>query len=209
MASVLLPVLCAVCSYLLGGLNTAILLSRALYHEDVRTKGSGNPGFTNFKRAYGMKYAWLVFVGDLLKTILPVLVFSLLFGHFLDQRQLGASMAGFCAMLGHSYPIWYRFKGGKSFTCMAAYIWFVDWRAALLFAALFLLLLFTVRIMSLSSMSASILFPIVLALLGVQNPLTLVFVTAGSLLLIWRHRQNLVRLRNGEEPKFSFFQKTA
>ncbi len=209
MHPVLLYALCAVCSYLLGGLNTAILLSHAIYHEDVRTKGSGNPGFTNFKRAYGMKYAWMVFVGDLLKTILPVLVFSLLFGHFLGQRQLGAAMAGFFAMLGHSYPIWYRFKGGKSFTCMAAYIWFVDWRAGLLFAALFLLLLFTVKIMSLSSMSASVLFPIALALFGVENPLTLVFVTAGSLLLIWRHRANLVRLWNKQEPKFSFFKKTA
>ncbi len=199
---ILLAACCVVGSYLCGGVNTAILLSRALYQEDIREKGSGNPGFTNFKRVYGMRYAWLVFAGDLLKTVLPVLTFSLLFSHVFGARQLGAALSGLFAMVGHSYPVWYRFRGGKCFSCMAASVWFIDWRAGLLFAAVFLLLLFTVRIMSVSSMSAAAVPPLFLAVCGAEHPLVLLCTTLSAALLLWRHRSNLTRLLCGEEPRF-------
>ena len=67
----------AACAYLLGGLNTAIVFSKLIYHEDIRTRGSGNPGFTNFKRVYGWKFAWLVLLVDVTKAVLPCLIFAL------------------------------------------------------------------------------------------------------------------------------------
>lgn len=192
----------AVVSYLCGGVNSAILLSKAIYHEDIRQSGSGNPGFTNFKRVYGSKYAWFVFIGDLLKTVLPSLLLSLAAWLWFDAWQLGAAVAGFFTMLGHCYPVWYKLRGGKAFSCAVASVWFVDWRVGLIFAAVFALLLFTVKIMSVSSMSAASTVPIMLAILGVSHPAVLVFSTAGAALVIWRHRANIARLVRGEEPKF-------
>lgn len=112
----------AVIAYLIGGINPAILLSKAIYHQDIRQCGSGNPGFTNFKRVYGSKWAWFVFALDLGKSALLAAVCAALFGHYAGMRQLGAAWAGFFAMLGHVFPVWYCLKGGKGFLVGAAAI---------------------------------------------------------------------------------------
>lgn len=105
----------AVAAYLIGGINPAIVLSDRIYHQDIRQMGSGNPGFTNFKRAYGNRWAWFVFVLDIAKTVVVVGLFSMLFGSVLEMRQMGAAYTGFFAMIGHVFPIWYQFEGGKGF----------------------------------------------------------------------------------------------
>ena len=201
----------AIAAYLVSGVNPAILLSRLVYGQDIRTVGSKNPGFTNFKRVYGWKYAWLVLLIDVTKAVLPCLGFALAFraigvldtGNF----QLGAAFTGLFSMLGHAYPVWYRFKGGKAFLVAASAIWFIDWRVALIAAGIFLLLLFTVKIMSISSLCAGISCPISLACFGFAHPVVLICCILSVLLLIWRHKANIIRLAHGEEPKFRLFGK--
>ena len=212
----------AIAAYLISGVNPAILLSRLVYKEDIRTVGSKNPGFTNFKRNYGWKFAWLVLLIDVTKAVLPCLGFALAFREIGvldtasyqegsaftgDNFQLGAAFTGLFSMLGHAYPVWYRFKGGKAFLVAASAIWFIDWRVALIAAGIFLLLLFTVQIMSISSLCAGISCPISLAFFGFAHPVVLVCCILSVLLLIWRHKSNIVRLVHKEEPKFRLFGK--
>ncbi len=201
----------AIAAYLISGVNPAILLSKLIYHQDIRTVGSKNPGFTNFKRVYGWKFAWLVLLVDVTKSVIPCLGFGLAFraigvlesGSF----QLGAAFTGLFAMIGHAYPVWYRFKGGKAFLVAAAAIWFVDWHVGLIASGIFLLLLFTVQIMSISSICAAVSCPITLACFGFSHIVVLICCVLSVLLLIWRHKANIVRLAHGEEPKFRLFGK--
>jgi len=190
-------------AYLLGGINGAIILSRLVYREDIRQLGSKNPGFTNFKRLHGFAPATFgVMAIDICKTILPVLSARLVMGHFYNAAQLGAAAALLGCMLGHAFPVWYDFKGGKAVMTFLAGVWFVDWRAGLICFAIFVIILFTIRFMSVASMSFAVLFPIVLFILGCRNPATLVIMAVAGILVVARHHQNISRLRAGTESKF-------
>ena len=199
-------VIAAVTAYLVCGINPAITLSKALYHEDIRKKGSGNPGFTNFKRVYGGA-AWIVLVLDVLKSVLPCVIFGILFGKLFDMRQLGTAFTGFFAILGHSFPVWYRFKGGKGFVCAASALFLMDWRVGLICAGVFLILLFGVKYMSLASITSALVAPIVLAVIGFDppKPWVLICCIASAALMIARHHANIRRLLTGTEKKFSLF----
>ena len=193
----------AILAYLLGGVNGSIILSRLVYKEDIRELGSKNPGFTNFKRLHGFAPATFgVLAIDICKTILPVLAANLVMGHFYSAAQLGSAAALLGCMLGHAFPVWYGFKGGKAVLTFLAGVWFVDWRAGLICFAIFVTILFTVRFMSVASMSFAVLFPIVLFILGCRNPITLVIMAAAGILVVVRHRQNISRLKAGTESKF-------
>lgn len=196
--------LTALLSYLIGGWNCAITFSKAFHGEDIRKKGSGNPGFTNYKRVYGGGFeSWSVMVVDLLKGSLPVLAGSILFGRFFDCRQFGAAWCGFFCMTGHCFPAYYGFKGGKGFLTGAAAVWFVDWRMGLIAACVFLLMLYIFHYMSLASCVAALSCPVALFFLGPDIPVTLILCLLSSVLLVFRHKSNIIRLLNGTESKFS------
>ncbi|MBQ7376976.1 MAG: glycerol-3-phosphate 1-O-acyltransferase PlsY [Clostridia bacterium] len=203
---ILLAIAIAVGSYLIGGLNGAIIFSKLLYKKDIREFGSGNPGFTNFKRVFGAT-GWLVLIFDMLKAVAPVLGAALLATHFGYAFQLGAVFGGFFTMVGHSYPVWYKFKGGKSMTTCIITYFFVDWRMALICMGVFLILLLTVKIMSISSIIFALLGPCVLPFFGLGSLWTEWILILAALLLVFRHRQNIVRLTHGEEKKFYLFGK--
>ncbi len=193
----------ALVAYLLGGVNGSIILSRLVYGENIRELGSKNPGFTNFKRLHGFAPATFgVLAIDICKTILPVLAATLVMGRLYAAAQLGAAAALLGCMLGHAFPVWYKFKGGKAVLTFLAGVWFVDWRAGLICFAIFLTILFTVRFMSVASMSFAVLFPIALFLLGCRNPVTLVIMAVAGILVVARHHQNISRLKAGTESKF-------
>ena len=219
---ILLCLCTAVVSYLCGGINPAILFSKAFYHKDIREYGSKNPGFTNFKRVFGPKLAWFVFLCDILKTVVPVLAASFLFSGMITDLgaepalmwKFGAALSGIFIMLGHAFPVWYAFKGGKTFSCGAAVVWFIDWRAGLVCAGVFLFLLLVVpKIMSLSSCTAALTFPLATLTIGfitdlMGQPFYVAVVAlnaAGAALLIARHHSNLARLFRGEEKRFYLF----
>ncbi len=202
---ILLYVLAPICAYLIAGINPAILLSRAIYHEDIREKGSGNPGFTNFKRVFGSRFAYVVFALDLLKSILPCFLFGILFSHYLGMYQVGVAYTGVFALLGHAYPIWYRFRGGKAFLVGAGAIFLMDWRAGLIATVVMIVFLFTLQYMSLASIMAALSCPISLAILGVEHPAVLACCIFSSAFIIYRHKANINRLFHHTESKFRLF----
>ena len=195
--------LSAVAVYLLAGINPAIILSRAIYQTDIREKGSGNAGFTNFKRVYGGKYAYLVLALDILKGAVISVGAGRLFLRFWSSWQLGVAYAGVFAVLGHSFPMYYGFKGGKGFLVCFTSLWFLDWRAGLTAFILLCLLLLTARYMSLASMTALLGGTVCLFLCGASGAVCMMS-ALSVLLVIARHHSNIDRLLHGQESRFSF-----
>lgn len=201
-----LILLSAICGYLFGGVNGAIILSKIIYGKDIREHGSNNPGFTNFKRVFGNGFpTWCVMLIDIAKTLLPVFVFSQLFKEYHDMRQFGAAFTGLFCMIGHAYPIWYKFKGGKTFMTFATTVWFVDLNMALIFLAVFVFILLTIKFMSLSSMTAAASCPVSILFFDYDHISIPIIMLICAVLLIWRHKANILRLLKGEESKFYLF----
>lgn len=198
---VLLYVAAALSAYLISALNPAIIFSTLIYKKDIRTCGSGNPGFTNFRRAFGYKWAWWVLSIDLLKSAVVVGIFAFLFYYFDKDFSLGAAYTGFFALLGHAYPVWYKFKGGKGFLAYLSVVFIIDWRSGLVATALMLILLFTTKYMSLATILGMLTCPLTLVLTKADVP-TIILCSAGVLFMTWRHKENIKRLFTGTETKF-------
>ena len=197
----LLYVSAALAAYLVAGWNPAITFSKAIYKKDIRTCGSGNPGFTNFRRSFGDRWAWPVLVLDLFKAAVAVFVFASLFGTHLGNYQFGAAYTGLFAVLGHAFPVWYGFKGGKGFLVNVSIIWFIDWRVGLFAVALMLILLFTTQYMSLATVAAMLTCPIILLIVNTQPSVVCIY-AACVIFMAVRHKENFKRLLNGTESKF-------
>lgn len=193
--------LAAVVSYLVAGLNPAILLSTVIYHRDIRECGSKNPGFTNFKRCFGMRWAWLVMVVDLLKSALPAVLFGILFSILWGDWQLGVSFACIFAMIGHAYPVWYGFRGGKGFLVCLASMWTLDWRVGLVATLLMIILLLVTKYMSYATVVAMLTCPITL-MLASPSATVVVLCALSVCFMAWRHKGNFKRLLEGTETKF-------
>ena len=155
----------AVVAYIVSSWNPAITLSKAIYHKDIRTCGSGNPGFTNFKRTFGNKWAWWVMLLDMCKSGVVVLLFAFLFRFFGYDFQIGAAFTGIFALIGHAYPVRYEWKGGKGFLVTLSVVAVVDWRVGLAAFVLMTILLLTTDYMSLSTVTALLLSPVMLIFL--------------------------------------------
>lgn len=198
---IFLFVAAAVAGYLIAGFNPAIAFSKAIYHKDIRESGSGNPGFTNFKRTFGGKLAWVVLLIDLFKAAVTVGTFAFLFGRYLGEYQLGAAYTGFFAMLGHAYPVAYKFKGGKGFLVCLSSMWVLEPVAGLIATVIMILLLLTTKYMSLSTVIAMWSCPVVLAVMH-SSVAVICLCTASVAFMTLRHRENLKRLVKGTENKF-------
>ena len=199
-------IISAVFAYFVSGLNPAIIMSKAIYKKDIRTCGSGNPGFTNFKRVFGNKYAWFVFVLDILKGAVISVVAGLFFRAYVGSLALGVAYAGLFAMLGHAFPIYYGFKGGKGFLVCLSTVWFIDWRAGAIATAVLVIMLPLTKYMSLSTMSALVAGAVAVAAFGGGLAVSIMYAVC-VLFVIVRHKQNIVRLVQGTESKFSFGKK--
>ena len=189
-----------VASYLLGCCNTSIIISKFLLKDDVRNHGSGNAGLTNFYRVFGAKKILYVILADMLKTVLSVLLGGALLGQLCDQLLLGRLLGGIFCMLGHMYPVMFRFRGGKGVLAGGTMALFMGWKVALIVWGLFFLCLILSRFVSLGSLAAGIAFPFAMA--GVyHNWLYTILGAVGGGLIIWGHRENIGRLFRGEESK--------
>lgn len=195
----------AVISYLIGAVNPAIVLSKLIYHKDIRDLGSKNPGFTNFKRVFGGKYAFLVFALDIFKSVLVCLGFGYIFSRYGIEYQLGAAFAGLFAVIGHCFPIFYKFRGGKGFLVCISMIWCVDLRAGIVSTCVMIVFLFAFHYMSLASICAGVSCPITLLICKTGSLLAIILCLASVLLMVWRHKENIKRLISGTESKFYLF----
>lgn len=193
----------AVAAYLVGSINPAIILSKKLYKTDIRQEGSHNAGFTNFRRVLGSHSAWQVLFWDLAKAAAVCALFAWLFKRYLGLYHLGAAYTLFFSILGHAFPVWYGFRGGKGVAVFAGGIWFIDWRVGVIGVSIVAILLFTLKYMSLATICGAVSCPISLALFGVENAGVLVFTALSALFIVWRHRENIQRLCKGTESKFS------
>ena len=202
-------ILAGVCTYLVCSLNPAIELSKLIYHADIRSLGSCNPGFTNFKRVFGNKWAWWVLLLDLLKSAVCVGLFSFIYGRAGGETQFCAAFTGLFAMIGHAFPVWYSFSGGKGFLVYMSVIWFVDWHAGAVALAIMLTLLFTARYMSLATMCAVISTPFTLVIGGYAGAGAVLMCALQAAFIVVRHRGNISRLMKKEESKFYLRSKNA
>lgn len=190
----ILMIVCGVVGYLLGSINTSLVVGK-FYGIDVRMHGSGNAGTTNTLRVLGKTAAIMVLAGDILKGIIACIAGGLITGD-----GSGVMAAGMGAILGHNWPLYFGFKGGKGVLTSAAVVFMMDWKAGLIVLGVFAVLVAVTRYVSLGSIIAAFLFPVVSLLLG-RDLLFIVFAAAIALLIIARHRANIVRLVKGTESK--------
>lgn len=188
--------------YLLGSLNSSLIVGR-FYGVDVRQHGSGNAGTTNTLRTLGKKAALFVLPGDLLKGILAYFAGYLIYG-----GPLGGMVAGTAAIVGHVWPVFFEFKGGKGVLTSLAVLMLIDWQIALGMLGIFIVILLISRYVSLGSIIAAFLFPATAIALG-RSAETIICSAIIAILIIFKHHSNIKRLVSGTESKFSFKKKQA
>ena len=211
MKEILWFVLTALLSYLLGSINTGIIVSKMLMHGDVRKHGSGSAGMTNMLRTYGKKAAILTALGDVLKGVLAVLLGEWLFANTLAMpAQWGGYLAYIFAIIGHWKPVFFGFKGGKCILVSAGGLLAMHPVMVLFLVSVFLLFFLPTRMVSAGSVAMAVSFPIIAGLYGhfaLKMPTSelrlFVAVTmfVGALVL-YLHRANIKRILNGTEYRF-------
>ncbi|MBU5449565.1 glycerol-3-phosphate 1-O-acyltransferase PlsY [Acetivibrio sp. MSJd-27] len=191
--------LMAVMGYLFGSLNFAVIIGKLFYKTDVRQHGSGNAGATNVQRTLGSKAAAFVALGDFLKGIAAYFIAYLVGGIF-EQPVLFGCICGFAAVIGHNYPLYFHFKGGKGILTSLGLSFAIDWRAALITLAVSILIIALTRYVSLGSILGCIA-NVGLILLFDADPLKIWFIALLAVLAVIRHHANIKRLIKGEEAK--------
>jgi glycerol-3-phosphate acyltransferase PlsY len=197
----------AIPAYVVGSINGAIITSISLYRKDIRKFGSGNPGLTNFYRVFGKGGSLLVIIIDVLKTVVPVLLGGWLIGRYVDLTFFGRAVSGFFVMLGHCFPVFYRFNGGKGVMALGTLLFIVDWRVALISWGVFVVTVLISRYVSLGAILGSAMYPVSLLILNLGGAKELVVAALCALLVIFRHRENIKRLVTGKESRFRFSRK--
>lgn len=213
-------VVCAAVGYLLGSVSWSIILTKIFKNnEDIRQQGSGNAGMTNVLRSVGKLPAALTFAGDFAKCVAAVLLAVVIADAFGFEGTLlyaAKYAAGVACVLGHIFPVYYGFKGGKGIVTAAAMIAMTDWRVFILILATFLAVFIAKRIVSLASVVCAAMYPVYTFLFaffwGISDAHGyVIFATACSLfvgaIVLFRHRSNIGRLRRGEEKPVAFGKK--
>ena len=182
-----------VAAYLIGSISSAIIVCRLMGLPDPRSEGSNNPGATNVLRIGGKKAAAITLLGDMLKGVLPVAV-----GHLFDVSTLTFALAALAAFLGHLYPVFFGFKGGKGVATALGTQFGLYWGIGLAVAGIWLFMAKVVKISSLSALVSMALAPVIIYWIWPADEL-IVMQIIMSIILFWRHKSNIQRLISGEE----------
>lgn len=201
--TVLLFAVCIVVPYLIGSINPSIIMSKILFHDDIRTHGSGNAGTTNALRTYGKKISIAVLSLDMLKAGIAVAI-----GWVLMGRHLGGAVAGFFVVLGHIFPLYHKFKGGKGVACAAIVALIMSPMSFLFCLIVFIIIVVGTKYVSLASVIGIGLYPLFIsAFLKSDGVAAGFFAVLTAVFVVIMHRENLKRILNGEESKLSFGKK--
>ena len=198
-AVVMLPT--AAIAYFCGCFNGAVIVSKYILRDDIRSHGSGNAGLTNFYRTFGGFLTLVVILTDVLKAVVALLVAGLLMG-----GTFGQYWAGLFCLLGHMFPCMFHFKGGKGILSGGTIAIMIDWRIALVVWGGFILLAVLTKYVSLGSLWAGGSFPFISWYCYPQWPVVVLAFMIGGL-VVWQHRANIKRLLSGTENKFSLHKK--
>ena len=196
----------AAAGYLLGNLNGALLISRWVYKSDIRNSGSGNAGLTNYFRTYGGLRTLIVLAIDVAKTVAACMLGGALL-RGLGLYEFGKMLGGAFTVLGHMFPVFFHFRGGKGILCCAAIAGAMDWWAFAVILGTFILVLVLTKYVSLGSCMGAVVFAPSLAWRFPGNTPVIVMALLLSLMAIYMHRENIGRLIHGTESKFTFHKK--
>lgn len=205
-------IIIAVIAYLIGSINFSIILSKRMAGFDIREKGSGNAGTTNMLRAVGKKAAVITLICDILKGVVSILI-AVLAGKIVKNldNALLVQLAGIFVIIGHTFPVFFKFKGGKGIATALGVLLMINWQIGLICLIFALVLMALTKMVSVGSIAAAILFPILVAFID-QNYIVqtsnsnwsyLVFSIIVALLVIFNHRANVQRILNGTENRLS------
>ncbi|MBM3415608.1 MAG: glycerol-3-phosphate 1-O-acyltransferase PlsY [Bacteroidetes bacterium] len=200
--------LLVILAYLIGSIPTSVWVSRHFFDIDIRDYGSGNAGATNTFRVLGPKWGTFVMLTDMLKGMIAVKL-ALLLPEYADNEvnlQNLQTGLGLAAVIGHIFPIWAEFRGGKGVATLFGLVLGISPWTALSCVGIFILALYLTRFVSLSSILASIAFPVfILVIFNVENPLYRIFAITVALLVLLTHQKNIGRLLKGSESKVPIF----
>ena len=206
-------IIVAVIAYLIGSINFSIILSKKMAGFDIREKGSGNAGTTNMLRSVGKKAAVITLICDILKGVVSILI-AVLAGKIIKNldNALLVQLAGIFVIIGHTFPVFFKFKGGKGIATALGVLLMINWQIGLICLIFASVLMALTKMVSVGSIAAAILFPILVAFID-QNYIVptsnsnwsyLVFSIIVALLVIFNHRANVQRILNGTENRLSF-----
>ena len=204
-------ILMAVIAYLIGSISFSVIISKKMAGFDVREKGSGNAGSTNVLRTVGKKAAVITLICDVLKGVIAILIAMIIGNIFKNvDKELIVQIAGIAVVLGHTFPIFFGFKGGKGVATSLGVLLMINWQIGLICLVFALILMAITRMVSVGSIAAAILFPVLVVFIGqnyivpVNNWSYLIFSIIIAILVLFNHRENLKRIFTGKENKISF-----
>ncbi len=203
-------IIVGIVAYLIGSISFSVLISKKMAGFDVREKGSGNAGATNMLRAVGKKAAVLTLLCDALKGVVAIL-FAILVGVISknSDKSLLVQIAGILVVVGHTFPVFFGFKGGKGVATSLGVLLMTNWKIGLICLVFALVLIVLTRMVSMGSMGAAILFPVLTIFINTNYTVSdgskyFVYSVILALIVAFNHRSNIKRILNGTENKISF-----
>lgn len=210
-------IIMAIIAYLIGSINFSIIISKKMAGFDVREKGSGNAGTTNMLRSVGKKAAAITLVCDILKGVVSIVI-AIIIGNISKNldKELLLQIAGIAVVLGHTFPIFFGFKGGKGVATSLGVLLMSNWQIGLICLVFALVLMALTRMVSLGSCAAAVLFPVLTLFInqhytvlteGKNGNVYFVYSVILAIIVLYNHRENIKRILNGTENKLSFSKK--
>ena len=207
-------IIMAIIAYLIGSVNFSVIFSKKFAGFDVREKGSGNAGSTNMLRSVGKKAAALTLICDVLKGVVAIVI-AIIVGNIIQDsnKELLLQIAGIAVVLGHTFPIFFQFKGGKGVATSLGILLMSNWQIGLICLVFALVLMALTRMVSLGSCAAAVLFPVLTLFIndhytvlteGKPGSTYLVYSIIMAVIVLFNHRSNIKRILNGTENKLSF-----
>ncbi len=207
-------IIMAIIAYCIGSINFSVIFSKKFAGFDVREKGSGNAGSTNMLRSVGKKAAALTLVCDVLKGVVAIVI-SIILGNIIKDvnKELLLQVAGVAVVLGHTFPVFFQFKGGKGVATSLGILLMSNWQIGLICLVFAIVLMALTRMVSLGSCAAAVLFPVLTLFIndhytvlteGKQGNVYLIYSIILAVIVLYNHRSNIKRILNGTENKLSF-----